>query len=289
MERQVLAPADAQFITANGVTTVVERPNPTATQSIILIHGFEGATTNWHPVLSLLADAGYDVIAFDLKGFGLSDKRFREDYSHVAQAEFVAAVMDQLSVDRAVIVGHSMGGSVTAHFAQQFPERVDGLIFVDGGAFQLEGEGDSTGLAQLVRFPPIRRVARHILLRTQSLEENYQRWQRTFANRGLYTMELYEANFLARKTADWDVALLAILRDGGDNGLPEPLDTSGTPTLIVWGAEDRWSRLWRGQWYAEQLVGSELIVIDNAGHLPMLERPSAFTNATLPFLQSLNE
>ena len=69
------------------------------------------------------------AVALDLKGFGLSDKSFDEDYSHPAQADFVADMMTALDIQSATLVGHSMGGNGLAHFALKYPERVEGLVF----------------------------------------------------------------------------------------------------------------------------------------------------------------
>ena len=79
-----------------------------------------------------LVNRGYRAIAIDLKGFGLSDKAFREDYSHPAQADFVVRLLDSLAIDQAVMMGHSMGANVLVHLAMNYPERVTELIIVDG-------------------------------------------------------------------------------------------------------------------------------------------------------------
>lgn len=284
-----LAPPDSQFITIDGFTTLIEQRNEPADTTIILIHGFGGATTNWHETIPALADAGYRVVALDLPGFGLSDKRFDIDYTHPAHADFVAAVMDDLAIEQAVIVGHSMGGSIAAHFAQRHPKKVAGLVFVDGGAFQLQGEGRSTGLAGVLRFPPARRIAQQIILRTTTFDSYYERFQTAYADPDLLTPALYAANMNGLRIADWELALLGVIRDGTNNGLPEPLATADTPTHLIWGEADTWIRLRVGERWAAELDGASLVTIPDAGHLPMMETPAAFNTVLLDFLQTISD
>jgi pimeloyl-ACP methyl ester carboxylesterase len=88
---------------------------------VILLHGFGGSTFSWRLTLPALADAGYSAVALDLRGFGLSDKDGGADHGHAAQARYVAALMDELAIQDAVVVGHSMGGNVAAHLAVHAP------------------------------------------------------------------------------------------------------------------------------------------------------------------------
>jgi pimeloyl-ACP methyl ester carboxylesterase len=111
------------------VHTFVQESGPTDGPAVVLVHGFGGSTFNWRYTLPALAEAGYRAVALDLMGFGLSDKSFDQDDSHAAQADFVADVMTALDIQRATLVGHSMGGNVIAHFALKYPERVEGLVF----------------------------------------------------------------------------------------------------------------------------------------------------------------
>ncbi len=91
------------------------------------------------------------------------------------------------------------------------------------------------------------------------------------------------------RLADWDLALLGITRDGSDNGLPAPLDTAATPTQLIWGAQDTWIRLRVGQRWHEQLEGAAFAIIDDAGHLPMMETPDQFNQILLMFLVTNSE
>jgi pimeloyl-ACP methyl ester carboxylesterase len=220
-----------------------------------------------------------------LKGFGLSDKRFNEDYSHASQAEFVAGVMDALGVTKASIAGHSMGASVLAHFAALYPERVENLVLVDGTLNVQAEDSNFDPLGMVIRFPPARQWAR-IIMRWQLNEEQVAaRLLTAYHDPGYITPEI-EAGYLApQKIKDWEMALLGIMRDSSENDLALPLDEfSDSPILIIWGEDDTWVPLTRGNSLAESLSGAELIIIPNSGHLPMEEQAELFNEHLLDFL-----
>ncbi len=106
----VLAPSNGRFVSVDGVRTFVERAGPAGAPTVLLIHGFGGSTFSWRETLPALAAAGYDAVALDLKGFGLADKRLEEDYSHAAQADFIAQVMTQLDIEQGVMDGRPQHG-----------------------------------------------------------------------------------------------------------------------------------------------------------------------------------
>ncbi len=272
-----------EFVTVENYRTYVERHGAGNQNAVVLLHGFGESTLIWREALPALAAAGYDAIALDLRGFGLSDKRWNDDFSHSAQADLVAQVMDALAVSHATIVGHSMGGSVAAHFYVRYPEKTDKLIFVDGGAFQLEGEGSSSGLTNLLYFPPFRRWARHGLRRITDVERRMRQWRSAYADRDFMTVERMAMRMRYQQTRDWDAAYLGVLRDGNKNGLPRWVSSAEIPMTVIWGEQDRWIRISTGRWFAERL-NAPLVTIPNAGHLPMEEQPELFNQSLLDAL-----
>ena len=127
------AAPNARLVIVGGRSTVVAEAGRSTDPALVLVHGFGGSTFGWRAVMAPLAARGWHVVALDLPGFGLSEKSWSFDYDHETQARYVLATMDQLGVERAVIVGHSMGGNVAAWIAALAPERVAGLALVDGG------------------------------------------------------------------------------------------------------------------------------------------------------------
>lgn len=99
--------------------------------AILLIHGIGDSSATWADLIPRLA-RHHTVIAPDLLGHGASDKP-RADYSVPAYANGIRDLMGVLGIERATLVGHSLGGGVAMQFAYQYPERTDRLILVSAG------------------------------------------------------------------------------------------------------------------------------------------------------------
>src|SRR6202046_1057995 len=98
---------------------------------ILLIHGIGDNSTTWETVQSKLAQR-FTVVAVDLLGHGQSDKP-RADYSIAAYANGMRDLLSVLEIERATVVGHSLGGGVAMQFAYQFPHLVERLVLVGAG------------------------------------------------------------------------------------------------------------------------------------------------------------
>lgn len=274
-------------MTADGTRTWIQEAGRPDDPAVLLLHGFGGSTFSWRLTLPALADAGYRAVALDLRGFGLSDKDGGADHSHRAQARFVAALMDELAIDHAVIVGHSMGGNVAAHLALDAPDRVRALVLVDAatGPATTGGGGPLAGV--LLTIPPVERWARHAVRAIATPERVAEALRSAYLEPDrVATPEVIAGYLVPQRLPDWDVALLAIVRDGGSNDLGERFLDIIAPTLVIWGEQDSWIPLASGEAIHAALPTSGLQVIPNSGHLPFEEQPDAFMAALLPFLEA---
>ena len=113
---------------------------------ILLIHGFSSNhAVNWvlPGWVKTLTEAGYRVVAFDHRGHGASSKSHDpEDYRPELMADDAAALLDHLGIERAHVIGYSMGARVAAFLALRHPKRVAGLIFGGLGIGMVDGVGD---------------------------------------------------------------------------------------------------------------------------------------------------
>jgi len=103
---------------------------------VVFVHSLAGNTQQWSAQLSHIRTTRR-AIALDLRGHGQSSSPENDDYSIDSMAQDVQTVVDQLGIERFILVGHSMGGSVAGAYAGVYPERVAGLLLVDPS-------GDST-------------------------------------------------------------------------------------------------------------------------------------------------
>ena len=278
-----LAPPEGRFLTITGTRTFLVEEGPRDGPAVVLVHGFGGSTFSWRRNVAPISEAGFHVVAFDLPGFGLSDKSWDADYSHPAAADFVVAAMTELGIRRATLVGHSMGGNVVALVAERHPEAVEKIVFVAPVVF--EGKAPGTG-RWLLRFPPARRWAQ-IVVRWRLKPPGSGRTLRTaFADPSLVTRDVIEGYAAPRRLPDWDLALLGMARDMSKNALPRPLTEIRVPVLIVWGGRDAWVPLSRGERLRQALPGAEWFVVPGAGHLVLEERPGDVNSRLIAFLKA---
>ncbi len=135
---------------------------------VVLIPGLFGSSYAFRDVMALLDTAGYRAVGVEPLGMGSSSRPKDADYSLTAQADRVAAVLDSLGIDQAVVVGHSLGTSIALRLAYRHPESTRGIVSLEGGP----GETATTkGFRFWMRFAPVirmldtRRIMQGLLLR----------------------------------------------------------------------------------------------------------------------------
>ncbi len=284
----------ARLITVDGVQSVVAQAGDPNDPALLLIHGFGGSTFGYRDVMGPLAARGWHVIAIDLPGFGLSEKSWERDYSHKAQATFALAALDQLNVDRAVLLGHSMGGNVISWILALAPERVAGLAYIDAAvAKPKSGVGSSPSTAEvLLGVPPIRRLAR-IVIRSAFTSATFgELLSSAFAVTSAVTPTLVTGYAASAQLRDWDLALLGIIRDSAKNSLPDSLANltaaaGKPPTLILWGEADSWVPLRSGEVLRADLPAAEWVVLPGIGHVPFEEDVPTFIGVVGDWLDTL--
>ncbi len=251
---------------------------------VILLHGFGGSTVSWRDSVPVLVQAGYAVYAVDLLGFGLSEKGWEHDYSHPAQAARVIGFMDALGIDRAVIVGHSMGGSVAAHLALRHPQRVDRLVLVSA---PIVSDGETSSMlpvpAALLDLPLVRQWGR-LLIRGLVVPEFDSLLFDAAYRDGMIDASLVEGYRRVLQTPEWDLGLLGIMRDARTSALGDAVRALEMPVLLLWGTEDTWVPPEAGARLEALLPHAERVEFAGVGHLPMHEVPDQFNLALLEFL-----
>lgn len=276
-----LARPGGRFLEVDGTRTYIEVSGSGDGPPVVLLHGFGGSTFSWRLTAPALATAGFRVIAVDLRGFGLSAKAFEADHGHPAQARLVAAIIEELGARGATVVGHSMGGSVAAHLALTRADLVERVVLVDASI--RESGGFSAG--PILHLPPVARWGRIAVRALLTPDRLAEMLRSAYRDPAVVTPEVADGYAAPLRVRDWDLALLAIVRDSAGDALPATLASLIQPTLIVWGADDTWISIAEGERLREALPGSEWAVIPDSGHLPFEEQPEAFMDVLLPFLR----
>jgi pimeloyl-ACP methyl ester carboxylesterase len=255
--------------------------------TLLLLHGIGDSSRTWLHVFSALAEH-FTVIAPDLLGHGGSDKP-RADYAAAAYACGMRDLLTVLDVDRATVVGHSLGGGVAMQFAYQFPERCERLVLVSTG-------GIARAVHPILRWAaaPGAELALPLLAAppAQQLTRIISPLLRLAGGFGLgsdlhYVLERYHA--LADKTAQR--AFLRTLRSVVDRRgqVVTMLDrcylTEGMPTLLVWGEHDRVIPVQHAHLAHAAMPGSRLEIFPDAGHFPHQADPAKFVELLADFTE----
>jgi pimeloyl-ACP methyl ester carboxylesterase len=292
---QELADENGAFVDVNGISIYYTVEGEVTNPAVILIHGFSGNTSSWHLVQPVLAEAGYYAIAVDLPPFGLSDKNPDIDMSRSGMADIVAGFMDTLGIESATLVGHSMGGAVTAQVAVRHPDKVERLVFVAGGIFEAiereeSEEDDANPLQSLLANLNPNNPASVQLLRTFINRDYFaQTLESAYFDDSLITEEAIDGYAKLLLIEDAPAGFLAYLGAEEQNPitLQQLVESTTVPVLILWGIEDTWVPLQLGETMAEAYgERAELVTFANVGHVPMEELTDGFNEALINFLNN---
>lgn len=282
-----LADPDGQFMSVQGWQVYVRQLGETDAPTLVLVHGLFGGVHTWRDNMQALAEAGYRVIAYDRLGNGLSDKDLRMDFSLPAQADFLAELLDSLDVQQAVVLGHSAGTNVLAHFALRHPERLAGLVWVDAAV--LAG-GPPPFVGAFVRLPSIERAARlavRAVFTPERLAESIRSFQADASHLSADDVALYARTL---QTPRWELGLIGLTRDSSARLTEaEWAQIAGldVPNLIVWGEADSTTPFSQAQELARRLSNATLISYAGVGHQPMEEVAERFNADVTDWLASL--
>lgn len=258
------APRPGRLVEVDGVSIhYVEQGSGPA---VLLIHGFGGHTFSFRHTMPALAAAGFRAVALDLKGFGFSERVKGGDYSLSWQARMVLSFMDALGIERASLVGHSMGGEVAMRVAAGAPERVERLVL----AASVSGDRVPT-------LPPTPLLKPFLPLIVRALGRRL--FRRSFYDPRRATDDVYEGYRLPGRIRGTMDGLYEILRDVRKDR-PVEHRRIGQPVLILWAERERVLPGWALRRLRERLPQAEVVTIPRAGHL-LLEERAAECNAAI--------
>ncbi|OBK22807.1 alpha/beta fold hydrolase [Mycobacterium asiaticum] len=270
--------------TENGTLRYYDAGDPQA-PTLLFLHGSGPGVTGWRNfrgVLPVFAEH-FRCLILEFPGFGVTDDF--GGHPMVTAQGVVAPFLDALGVERAHIVGNSMGGGVGINFAIRHPDRIGRLVTIGGIGTNTFSPGPSEGIRLLQEFtedPTRQRLVDWLksMVYDQSLvteELIEERWQLATdpdtlaAARRMYGKAAYAAMMAAMNASDrpmpWAV-----------------MHKVAAPTLLTWGRDDRVSPLDMAIVPMRTIPKAELHVFPNCGHWAMIEAKDAFESTVLAFL-----
>ena len=247
---------------------------------LVFIHGLAGCWQNWLENIPHFARR-HRVIAVDLPGFGESELP-HEEISIPGYGRFVDAFLGAIGIERAPLVGNSMGGFIAAEVAVSHPSRVEKLVLVSAAGLVTVPDRQ---LALVKRIAPLFHMG---TARTIARREHWvrrRRMRRMFLygvarHPDLLQPELcYEIASGGGKPGFLD-AFTAIL----DYDFRDRLSDVRHPTLVVWGRDDKIVPVAGAHEYERLIPGARKEIFEDTGHVPMIERPHRFNGLLDEFL-----
>jgi pimeloyl-ACP methyl ester carboxylesterase len=231
---------------------------------LLLTHGYSSTSAMWQGQIAPLSKH-HTLILWDMRGHGQSD--YPADplaYSEALTVGDMAALLDKVSADSAIIGGLSLGGYMSLAFYRAHPERVRALLIIDTGpGFRKDDARDAWNKRALETGARFEREGLEVL---------------KSASRERSSVVHRDASGLAR-------AARGMLTQR-DAGVIETLPHIKVPALVVVGADDT-PFLAASDYMAAKIPGAQKVVIPAAGHAANIDQPQAFIDAVLPFLDSL--
>jgi pimeloyl-ACP methyl ester carboxylesterase len=237
---------------------------------VVLLHGLGGSSTNWAFNTDALAQK-FRVVVPDQIGFGQSDKPLI-NYRVGTYVDFLDKFLAELKIERASLVGNSMGGWVAAAYAVKYPSKVERLVLVDSAGFAPPKEFDLAALSGL----------------NPSTREEMKRLAGMVFYNPLFKSDAAVDVLLAQRMSAGDGYTIQRLVESiyrSDDMLDGKLGAIKQPVLLVWGREDGLTPLAReGEKFKRELPAAQMLVFEQCGHVPQVEKAVEFNAAVLKFL-----
>jgi pimeloyl-ACP methyl ester carboxylesterase len=253
--------------------------------TVVLIHGMINSSRHWQVVAEKLSGS-YRVVAPDLIGHGDAATP-RGDYSLGAHAASIRDLLTTIGVERATIVGHSLGGGVAMQFFYQFPQRTERLVLISSGGLGHEVSPLLRGAA-LPGVSPLLRLAAQPRL-VDAIDGAGGRLRDRGSSKGVYLEAIARALRPLQEPGSRR-AFLQTLRSvidihGQHVSARDRLYLLGDmATLIVWGERDRTIPLQHGRDAHDAIRRSRFETLPRAAHFPHLEDPEGLATVLADFL-----
>lgn len=260
----------------NGIELVVQK-NGSGPTPVVFIHGYSLSLMTWDKVAPLFPAGKYTTYAYDLRGFGDSSKP-ASGFNYRQHAEDLHELLKALKLTRAVIIGHSIGGQIAQEFVIRYPNEVIGLVTSGSLARSLPPAGYSDAIRARVESygtPDQNRkvfeaaVPRYFDQRNISREDTQ-----------LFIEVAMKSSTAALREQLVDIFSAPALDSAQFRGIK-------SPTLVISSSTDPIGTIAQAIALTDVIPGSELAVVERAGHSPMWERPEAWMKRVLPFLAGL--
>lgn len=276
--RWALAPS--QFVAIDGMLVHLRDQGPRDDPApIVLLHGTSASLHTWEGWVAVLQDKRR-VISLDLPGFGLTGPFPDGDYRMSHYSAFLANVLEQLQVPRAVVTGNSFGGQLAWQFALDHPQRVERLVLVDAAGYPRNATSMPIGF-RLAQIPALAPVMANVLPRPM-IEASIRK---VYGDPDQVSDELIDRYYeLTLRAGNRDALRQRFIQAEAGQSYTR-ISELKMPTLILWGGRDELIPPVNAERFKRDIKGSRLVLFDELGHVPQEEDPARTVAVLMGFLE----
>jgi pimeloyl-ACP methyl ester carboxylesterase len=246
---------------------------------LVLIHGTGASLHTWEESVKLLTDS-FRVITLDLPAYGLTGPNPKRIYSQAFYVQFIDEFLKSIHVNKCIIGGNSLGGAIAWNYTYEHPTKVEKLILIDAAGYPMISESKPIAFT-LAQIPVLKHMLNYITPRFLAKKS---------------VMNVYDdPTKVTEKVVDRYFDLF--LREGNRQAFVDRMNfstypdhlirlrTIKTPTLIIWGENDKLIPIENAQKFHADLPNDTLVVLEKTGHVPMEENPNRTVDAIRLFLK----
>lgn len=246
---------------------------------LVLIHGTGASLHTWEESVKLLTDS-FRVITLDLPAYGLTGPNPKRIYSQEFYVQFIDEFLKRIHVNKCIIGGNSLGGAIAWNYTYEHPTKVEKLILIDAAGYPMISESKPIAFT-LAQIPVLKHMLNYITPRFLAKKS---------------VMNVYDdPTKVTEKVVDRYFDLF--LREGNRQAFVDRMNFSTypdhltrirsikTPTLIIWGENDKLIPIENAQKFHADLPNDTLVVLEKTGHVPMEENPNRTVDAICLFLK----
>jgi pimeloyl-ACP methyl ester carboxylesterase len=250
---------------------------------LLLIHGYGAGIWVWEKQIEALSPS-YRVYALDLIGHGFSD-RPKILYTPETYVHCLRDFMDGVGIEKATLVGNSMGGGIAWAMAVLFPDRVDRLILIDCVPPDVLRQAKNESFRMLAAIKDIP-VLPYLVISARNKNSIRQILLECISEIKLITPEVVNRQYQLSRIKGTTWVLYSTLKHAKEAlKLKDPFSLIRKPTLFIWGERDLIFPPQVGETLHQSIAGSKFLRIEKSGHIPMWENPDEVNRAILDFLK----
>lgn len=243
-------------------------------EPLFILHGLFGSSDNWQTLAKKFAEK-FKVILVDQRNHGHSPKS--DDFNYQLLAEDLFELLNDLNIDKANLIGHSMGGKTIIHFAQKHPERIEKMMVVDIAPKQYPSHHD-------VILEGLNAIDLNVVKSRGEAEKILDNYIQDFSVKQFLLKNLYWK--ISGEQLAWRINLPVLTREMGNILSEVPKQSCKVETLFVRGDKSNYILESDFSEIKTQFPNSEIVTIHDAGHWIHAEKPVEFYNTVMSYFNA---